>query len=69
MDTNYRLTVQDFKNWEEKHGRIPDEAIILLYTGKSQFYKTDPLHYYGFPSVEAMEAKDVSKLTHPGAIQ
>ena len=66
MDTNYKLTVQDFKDWEEKHGRIPDKSIILLYTGKSKFYRTDPLRYYGFPSVEVMESKDVTQLTNPG---
>ncbi|MGQ0695282.1 MAG: cyclase family protein [Nitrospiraceae bacterium] len=37
-DRNYRVTIQDFEQWEATHGRIPDRAIVLLDTGFSQFW-------------------------------
>lgn len=33
MNRDYRIVVQDFLDWEEKNGVIPDESIVLLYTG------------------------------------
>ena len=32
-DPDYRLTLQDVLAWEEKHGKIPQGAIVLLRTG------------------------------------
>ena len=32
-DRDYRLTLQDLRAWEEKHGAIPSGAIVLLRTG------------------------------------
>lgn len=32
-DRNYQLTVEDLKQWEARHGRIPDNAWVLMYTG------------------------------------
>lgn len=32
-DPDYRLTLQDLRAWEEKHGTIPAGAIVLLRTG------------------------------------
>jgi kynurenine formamidase len=32
-DRDYRLTVEDLKAWEARHGRIPDGAIVLMYSG------------------------------------
>lgn len=32
-DPDYRLTLQDLRAWEEKHGAVPAGAIVLLRTG------------------------------------
>ncbi len=30
---DYLLTVEDVKQWEEKYGKVPDNAWVLMYTG------------------------------------
>lgn len=35
---DYQVQVSDFEAWEEKHGRIPDKAIVLLRTGSGKFW-------------------------------
>jgi kynurenine formamidase len=30
---DYLLTVDDVKEWEKKHGRIPDKSWVIMYTG------------------------------------
>jgi kynurenine formamidase len=32
-DRDYRLTLQDLRAWEKKHGKVPAGAIVLLRTG------------------------------------
>lgn len=32
-DADYRLTKQDFLDWEARHGQLPAGAIVLMYTG------------------------------------
>ena len=39
-DRDHRVTVQDLEQWEAKHGRIPDRAIVLLETGYSRFWSS-----------------------------
>jgi kynurenine formamidase len=66
-DRDYRLTVEDLKAWEARHGRIPDGAIVLMYSGWGRHWPDrgkylgsetpgDPktLHFPGF-SKEAAE--------------
>src|SRR5581483_7482558 len=66
-DADYRLTVDDLKAWEKKHGRLPQGAIVLLFSGwgarwpdKKSYLGTDKpgdvenLHFPGF-SREAAE--------------
>lgn len=43
---NYQVTVQDFADWEDSHGLIPDGAIILLKTGYGNYWP-DRLQYLG----------------------
>lgn len=33
QDRDYLLTVGDIKNWEQKHGTIPEHAWVIMYTG------------------------------------
>ncbi len=35
-DSDYRLSVQDIKNWESKHGELPEGAVVLMSTGWSE---------------------------------
>jgi len=37
-DRDYRVTVQDFKEWEAVHGRIPTHAIVLIDTGFARYW-------------------------------
>ncbi len=38
---NYMLSVEDIKEWEEKNGKIPDNAWVLMYTGIDTKYYPD----------------------------
>ena len=66
-DADYRMTLDDIRNWERKHGRLPRGAIVILYSGwgrhwpdKKKYLGTDVpgdvqnLHFPGF-SKEAAE--------------
>jgi kynurenine formamidase len=56
------LELSTVLKWEEKHGRIPDNSVILLRTGWEDFYsdpekygiQKDGMHFPGF-GVEASE--------------
>lgn len=37
-DQGYRITIQDFEQWEAAHGRIPDRAVVLLDTGFARYW-------------------------------
>ena len=37
-DRNYRVTIQDFEQWEEAHGLIPTRAIVLVETGFGRYW-------------------------------
>src|SRR6185369_5460410 len=43
---DYLIGPEDFKNWETKNGKIPDGAIVLLYTGYGRYWP-DRLKYLG----------------------
>ena len=45
-DRDYRLTVEDLKAWETRHGRIPKGAIVLMYTGWGRHWP-DKVRYLG----------------------
>jgi kynurenine formamidase len=32
-DDDYALTIADITAWEERHGRIPDESFVIMWTG------------------------------------
>lgn len=40
-DRDYRLTVEDIKNFEKKHGKIPACAWVIMYTGIGTSYYPD----------------------------
>jgi len=37
-DANYTLQVSEIRDWEKKHGKIPAEAVLLVYTGWGRFW-------------------------------
>jgi kynurenine formamidase len=61
-DRDYLVSVADLTTWEEKHGTIPDGALVLLHTGYSRYWP-DPLTYTG---TELTGAEAVPFLHFPG---
>lgn len=45
-DADYRLTISDITDWERRHGRLPDQAIVLVHTGWGRFWG-DRKNYLG----------------------
>ncbi len=43
---DYLVSTEDFVAWESQHGRIPNDAIVLLRTGYGPFYP-DAQQYFG----------------------
>ena len=43
---DYLISVQDVQDWETKHGKIPDDAIVLFKTGFGKYYP-DAVKYLG----------------------
>jgi kynurenine formamidase/glyoxylase-like metal-dependent hydrolase (beta-lactamase superfamily II) len=41
QDPDAILTVNDLQQWESKHGRIPDNACVMMYSGWEQFLHGD----------------------------
>jgi kynurenine formamidase len=58
-DRDYRLTLEDVTAFEQRHGRIPAGAIVLLRTGWSRFWP-DAKAYLGDDTPD-----DASKLSFP----
>ncbi|MEC4814945.1 MAG: cyclase family protein, partial [Scytonema sp. PMC 1069.18] len=57
VNPDYTLSVDDILVWEEKHGRIPSNSVVLLYTGwqekwldNNAFFNQDEkgMHFPGF---------------------
>ncbi|UCG28075.1 MAG: cyclase family protein [Bacteroidales bacterium] len=46
QNADYLVTTEDFISWESEYGQIPDQAIVLLYTGYGQFWN-EPEKYIG----------------------
>lgn len=43
---DYLIGIEDFTAWETQHGKLPDECLVLLYTGYSQYWP-DRVKYMG----------------------
>jgi kynurenine formamidase len=61
-NADYRVSSEDFQNWEKKNGRIPAGAIVLLRTGFGKYYP-DRKKYMG---TDARGAAAVASLHFPG---
>jgi kynurenine formamidase len=63
LDPDYRVTVGDLRAWERRHGRMPDESFVIIWTGwdarwgTAAYANTDAagvLHQPGF-AVDAVQ--------------
>ena len=59
-DPDYRMTVDDIREWESRHGRLPRGAIVILYSGWGQRWP-DKKRYLGTD-----QPGDVQNLHFPG---
>jgi kynurenine formamidase len=59
---DYQVSVDDFLNWEAKHGTMPDQAMLMFNTGSAKYWP-DREKYMG-TAERGPEA--VSKLHFPG---
>ena len=59
---DYQVSIEDFRSWEDRNGRIPDGAIVLLNTGFARHYP-DKLKYTG---TTLTGAAGVENLHFPG---
>jgi kynurenine formamidase len=59
-DRDYLLSVQDIRRWEKRFGRIPNAAIVIMYSGWGKHWSNRKL-YFGTD-----EAGDVVNLHFPG---
>ena len=41
------MDVSDLEAWESKHGRIPDGAVVVCYSGWGRKYSKRPEKYFG----------------------
>lgn len=48
-DSDYELTIQDVLNWESRYGRIPDGALVFMWSGWGQRWP-DRARYFGTPT-------------------
>ena len=61
-DLDYQITEHDFEDWENAHGKIPDNCIVLLQTGHSKYWP-DRQKYLG---TSKMGSGALSELRFPG---
>src|SRR4051812_19949559 len=45
-NADYEVTIADIKAWERRHGRIPDESMVIIWTGWDAKWGTDA--YFNF---------------------
>lgn len=63
QNRDYLLTVEDIKAWEAKHGRIPDHAWVLMFTGIDTAYYPDRKKVLG---TEKTGKEALPELSFPG---
>ncbi|KAI8508801.1 hypothetical protein Bbelb_139000 [Branchiostoma belcheri] len=58
-NAEYQVTAQDFQDWENTHGRIPDGCLLFVNTGWGKYW-SNKLQYLG------TDTKNISLLHFPG---
>lgn len=59
---DYQVSAEDFQQWESEHGRIPEDAIVLVRTGYGQYWP-DRVQYMG---TDKVGEEGVANLHFPG---
>jgi kynurenine formamidase len=59
-NADYELTVHDVLNWESRYGRIPEGALVFMWSGWGQRWP-DKVRYFGTPTPD-----DARSLHFPG---
>ncbi|PVD24886.1 hypothetical protein C0Q70_15376 [Pomacea canaliculata] len=77
-DADYRLTIEDLQSWEDSHGRIPNKAVVVMYSGwgarypsPSRVYNTNnPLDAstFHFPGIHPAAAAWLASQRHVIAV-
>jgi kynurenine formamidase len=62
FDPDYQINIEDFSTWEDEHGRIPYNSIILLRTGYGRYWP-DRKKYMG---TDKIGEEAVKELHFPG---
>ena len=74
-NADYALSVKDVKAWEKKHGRIPDESMVIMWTGweakwgTQAFFNLDAdgaMHQPGFDPATVQWLIDTGRLGYNG---
>jgi kynurenine formamidase len=74
---DYALTVDDLKDWERQHGRIPDQSAVVLWTGWGNRWGTPAyanldaegrIHQPGFGLEAAQWLVDTGRLGRRGSL-
>ncbi len=63
MDRDYLLSVEDIKTWEQRYGKIPDKAWVIMYTGIDTKYYPDKKKVLG---TEKTGEAAILELSFPG---
>jgi kynurenine formamidase len=62
VDRDYQIQVEDFRDWESKHGELPKGSIVLLRTGFGKYWP-DRMRYMG---TDERGDSAVARLHFPG---
>ena len=74
-DPDYQVTVADLRSWERRHGRIPDESMVIIWTGWDAKWGTPAfpnqdadgvLHQPGFAIETVRWLVDTGRIGHHG---
>lgn len=45
-DADYEVTIGDIEAWERRHGRVPDESVVIIWTGWDAKWGSDAFYHY-----------------------
>lgn len=65
-DRDAQVTVEDILRWEKVHGRVPEGAVVIMFSGMGHFYGNRTA-YFGWPQgTEESNPNDTENLHFPG---
>ncbi len=67
-DPDAKLEPSDLEAWEGEHGRIPDGAVVVMYSGWGERFSKNYTEYFGMSREEAAAggAEAFSRMHYPG---